>query len=352
MSDVAFKLIPFLFFGLFFASCGKNGHGVEHRGQASVVDTMIIKKWYDQADSLKSSNPDSAIILLTHGLKQIPTGTSDTTLACWKARIHLSLGNLTLSKGALTESLAHDSTALLIGQTCSNKRIVAQAINNMGLLAYSQGNFETALQHYETAMNIAKANDYQDVMAKVYTNKAIINFLQGDQKLAQTLFLQTLSIGKQLKDTVLMTGTLINLGMCYAGSDYSLSTAYYLNAIHVYQQQGNLADQVICYQNIGANYLSLDDYSKAIDAFLKSLDFAKKTGDKANIAKDYHNLGELYATIGDFSNAVDYYIRAVTIKESINDNVSSADTYNGLGGVYFRNDQFAKAEAAYKKALH
>lgn len=351
LPDFAYKLIPLLFLGLFIVSCGKNVHEKGHRSQTSKVDTIAIKKYYDKAESLKSSNPDSAIFLLKQGLRKLSSEKIDTTSEIWKARILVKLGNMTLSKGELDESRASDSIALLIGQTYSDKRIIAQAINNMGLLAYSHGDFETAQRDYESALAIAKSNGYQDIMAKVYTNKAVISFLQGNQTQAQTLFIQTLSIGKKLKDTALIAGTFINLGMCYFGSDCLLSNTYYFKAVHIYQHQGNLSDQVICYQNIGANYLSLDEYQEAIDAFLKSLDYATKTGDKSNIAKDYHNLGELYGTIGDFPKAVDYYIRAAKIKESINDKVSSADTYNGLGSVYLRNDQYSKAEAAYRKAL-
>ena len=74
-----------------------------------------------------------------------------------------------------------------------------------------------------------------------------------------------------------------------------------------------VADEADSYNNIGNNYMRLDDYSSALKNFFKALNTYQQLGDKENEALVLSNIGMTYHELSDSVKALDYYQKALAL---------------------------------------
>jgi len=160
---------------------------------------------------------------------------------------------------------------------------------------YTERNKSKALSFGNDALTLAHNNNLQRQTARAKNLIGIIKEEDGDYNGALDLYMQSLSIYKQIADTV--------------GIGHTLS-------------------------NIGGVYYYLSNYSKAREYFQKGLTLRKKLGDKSDIAGSLNNLGIIYYEQENYPMALEYYDRSLRIRQEIGDKGAISSSFNNIGTVY------------------
>lgn len=129
------------------------------------------------------------------------------------------------------------------------------------------------------------------------------------------------------------------------------SVFYYLRAIKLLKEQGDLRQLARNYNNLALIYEETEDYDKAIFYALQAKDIFFYEGssyDKANI---YRNLAIYHSNLGQFEEAEKFILLAEEIAPKAQDYSMLSRIYNTHGVINFKKENYEQAREYYHKAL-
>jgi len=324
----------------------------ENNKTSFTQDTAIANSYYRQAEALKGSKPDSAVLFYKKAIRSVQAKNQYPAVAHLSGLFHISLASLHCNLGKYDESRQYIKLAREIASAHNDIDIDGQADNVAGLLYYNQSDYPNALKYYAIAEKKAIESGNRKLRAKLSTNRAIINYLQGNFDKAVGDFKTTLQLAQQLKDKDLLAGTFMNLGLIYSNAgDYKNGIAYYNRALGMYKKMNGTDGMLLCLQNMANIYQSEGDYNKTIETHLQSLAMSIEIDDKASIAKEHNNLGSIYTRLGDYEKAISEYLKSIAIKEKLGDKEGESASYSGLGNLSLQQRDYNKALQYFGKAL-
>ncbi len=123
------------------------------------------------------------------------------------------------------------------------------------------------------------------------------------------------------------------------------SEEYFLQAIELSTQRGNIAQLGDSYNRIGLLYRGIGKYQEALKSYETSLDYKLQTGNENSAAGTLNNMGNLYRAMGEKQKAYDSFIQSIEIRKRIGEEERAATAYLNLGN-------WMADEAEYEKALN
>jgi len=197
-------------------------------------------------------------------------------------------------------------------------------LRHLGLLRYGGEEYDEALRYFQQALAVV------DTMAtqKRYTQKDLDDARSS------------------------LYGTIGNL---YNMQDKAhLAIHYYQLALPIFERNGWLESQTVCYYNIGELYSQMGNDSEAERNYIKAIEKSAASGDSLMMAWPRKGLAETYLNRGDYNNALQMadealaYYRAHQAEEPFN----YATTLAQKARIYLMDGHkdMAKAKACIEKA--
>lgn len=295
-----------LFYGIIF--CAITIASAQPPASLLLNDTNSVKLIINNAKELRSSNPDSALILSTQ-CSEAAERSGNYKLA---SEAQLIAGGIYLSKGNAAASGKLAGTSVILSRKCGDSAGVAAALNLTGRTKLFLGKFPEALTAFISALKLyEKAGDIKNAG---YSN---------------------LNIGK----------------VFLREKNYDKALACYRIAMKQFEQTGESRGRHLAYSSLGYIYEQQSDYNNALAFNFKCLNLYTHDGDKAGIAGICTNIGFLKAADGSLEEGLDYAQRAVLLYKELGNKEALPQALNNLGIILLQKSDLAGAEKTFQEAL-
>lgn len=368
-----------------------------HLTVIDLSDTTEIRKLYDLAIGYYNTDePDSskkyanlAVELADQGIFEVNYQHRDYLLKCrfLKAQsLHL-LGNILLLENEQA-ALDRFEAALTLMETIGDTVGMASTHSSLGSIYSDRTDYRTALIHYYAALNfyLQSGDRYHAGMSYYYIglNQRYMG-IYGD---AFESNLKSLEIGREIRDTQIITNALLSNGFLFI-EDSSDALKYQQEALDIFMQQNDSAGIAIVYNDRAVVYWLNGDLEKALVNHQKALSIREKLQDYgyisishnyiADVLQEQGNLplalthifealkysemdggsfeieaylkaGQIYLQLDDFQNALKYYHSAAKISEKGNINGRQAEALEGMAEVFLEQGKNQEAIKWLRKA--
>ena len=239
---------------------------------------------------------------------------------------------------------------LAYAQKTNNRAGEAHTSMALGLAVLELEGPSAAQKHQERALLLAKAEKDHYLEGKALNNLAnAVGLAQGDYHAARDYFLQALSVFQEQGNQTGKGLVLANLGWV-AGilGDYAAAMAYYEHSLKITRALGHTLEEVYTYINLSASANGQGAVKDAITRAEKALDFAIATKDRMAEHWAYFYLAHARLLEEEFKLAKEAFIECIKIRKEVN----SAETLviearAGLSQAYAK---LKEKEAAFKEA--
>jgi tetratricopeptide (TPR) repeat protein len=134
--------------------------------------------------------------------------------------------------------------------------------------------------------------------------------------------------------------------------NFGESTFYYLKAIKLFKELGELKQLAKSYNNLALIYESIEDFEKAIFYSLQAKDIFFYEGDSYDKANIYRNISLYYSNLKKFKEAEDYIQIGEQVALKAKDYSMLSQIYNISGFINFKEKKYDKARDFYKMAIY
>jgi len=128
---------------------------------------------------------------------------------------------------------------------------------------------------------------------------------------------------------------LLNMGYFHLEEgDSMLALAQAKEALHIYREIHDPANQAACLRLLGMVYIQLNEYNKAIDSLLKALEIARRLPDQRLLGEISMSIGHTYLACEEFEPAITELKKAIAIFQQHDLSVPLSFAYNYLASAY------------------
>ncbi|MEZ4775647.1 MAG: ATP-binding protein [Bacteroidia bacterium] len=223
--------------------------------------------------------------------------------------IFYRLANNCYMKGQYEDGLRYCDSAFSLIQNTGKKNIkeLPQIYEIKGLLYQKLGNYPASMESLQKAMNEWEKQESSIGMASVYNNMGLIFLDQEMDSLSLDYFHNFLRIGMEAKRKDFEGIAYINLGVAFSNLDQDqFALINYEDALKIFEDLNVPSKTVLLLNNIGALYRKQKDYVKSNEYLYKALDLIAGTDETDIRIHIYNNLGANYLSLNQPDKARNY----------------------------------------------
>lgn len=181
---------------------------------------------------------------------------------------------------------------------------------------------------------LGEKHNFNNLQAEKLYKKADSLYYKGSFEAAIKSYHIALKAFDNLKDTLGVTKSLNDIGLCYYRKGVMDSARFfYQKTILLDSIQHDTLRLIGRLRNIGLTYYKEANYIKSINYYKQSLQLAKQLGRKKSIAAIFNSLGNVYQDQGRFHVAKESFKHSLNIYTKLNKPSKEALLYNNLGVV-------------------
>lgn len=291
--------------------------------------------------------PDALNEAITLHQAALATGDNDLIV---KAKIELATAHFAIKSDYRT-ALKILEEALAFTDEKNNPLQKVVVLKLMGVNYYFLTEVSKSQEQYHHAVAIIEAvpNPGSEVIkenAELYHNLSVLHRSSDFEDVVNDLATRAYNLYASIEDKQGMAKTYITRGNQKMYQDkFADALPFYLKAVELYEQAGNIKDITVAYNNIATCYFNLNGHDKSIEYLEKSLAIREKYGNPNEQAVTIMLLGEAYFKTNNTQKAKHYLHKALEIFEKLNNRFDLTYAYFDLSDVYFKDGDF---ENAYK----
>jgi serine phosphatase RsbU (regulator of sigma subunit) len=232
--------------------------------------------------------------------------------------------------------------------TASGDTAVINRLNNTASDYLKKGQLDETMIYAAKASLLSKKKGYPAGLARSYNLKGRVLYRKGKYTESIVCLNEALRISSAVKDSVLQSTALNNLGNAYAYmGDHVKALDYYFKGLDIEERikiQNNLHWY---YNNIGNIYSEQKDYRKALEYSFKAVNVEERIKDRHALSVTFSNIGGMYSAIEKNDSALFYYVRAVKVSEEVKDTFSIALSLSNSAMMFSKLKRF---DSAYEYA--
>lgn len=215
------------------------------------------------------------------------------------------IGTIEQQLGNNSQSLEATFKALEIYEHLDLKERQAK-VNSQIAIHYTEGKeYMLAIDYLEKAYLIYQKSNKRVNEALALVNLGEIYRLSGDLDKAQSAFLKSLELDKELNNDIILGYSLGNLGMIYAAKDdYENAKEHLTKAITILSQLNDNYSVSVYLSELALLYKKESDYKKAESKLLEAYNMAENAGLKEQIRDFSAMLVALYEEQNNFQKAL------------------------------------------------
>lgn len=193
---------------------------------------------------------------------------------------------------------------------------------------YAAINLDSAIFFGKMAVEKAEEAGDPKILAQAYSDLGSGILQKGNLDESKVLYIKSLQIREQIKDSLGMAKSYNALGFIYQRK-YETDSAigYFLKALPIFQKENAELNAAAVLNNLGVIYQNLPDYQKAKQAYEEAIAIRERLEDFRSVIGSYNNLGTVYKYLGEFDQAETYFRKAIAKSVELNDPMNQAISY-------------------------
>ncbi len=192
-------------------------------------------------------------------------------------------------------------------------------------------------RYFDKAVEIAQDNGLLIKAAKYINAKGLKLRYASRNNLAIRLYQRSIRIGEILKDTLLLSRTYNNIGVCYRRIDsYQKALEYHQKALQLAEAKNDSLGMAMAINSIGNVELMVGNLDKSLSYFNKSLKLEQNRKNMIGIAINFNNIGHVYQEKGFFLKALHYYQLSLNINRLLKSKKGIAICNNDIADIYIK----------------
>ncbi len=222
------------------------------------------------------------------------------TAACYR-----ELGNLALIRGQLDQAEQQLNQSLQLYQEAENQRGLADVWHRLGQLHVQLSQPEKAQNAFSQSLNLYRQLEFPQGIAQALSGLAlVVHYWTGAYAEAEPLYLEALTLKRELGHKHGMANTLNNLGNLACNLEaFERAITYYEESLVIKREIGLPLGIAITLANLGTAYHELAQYERAGELYAESLGISQKLGDQLGVLFCLGNLAELAHVQGEYARS-------------------------------------------------
>ena len=208
----------------------------------------------------------------------------------------------------------------------------------------SLGQLDEMLKSAIKARFLAKKISYKTGLARSYIYEGISAYRKGNYPDAVDLLKTGLFISEKIKDSVVQSMALNNLGNAYAYmGDHAKAMSYYFKGLHIEEKLSVQNNLHLYYSNIANLYNDQKNMKKAFEYAFKAVKVEERKKLKGPLSITLSNIASFHVNEGHYDSSLYYYMRALPMAEELKDTFSIALTMSHVGLAFTKLKQYNSA---------
>ena len=211
---------------------------------------------------------------------------------------------------------------------------------SIGDVYHSLGQYEKAMEYRKKGLRICQETGHSvdkltaisewfkqyessfdlSIILRVSIEYALSNEKKHTKRQLIELYKVCHEIASLLRHTIIAKEICNSIGCLYCGiSRFNDAVDYYMKALSICQETGDLVEEGWFYWKIGHMYQLLRQYEKAMEYHKKGLRIRQKTGDLEGEGLSYSSIGDVYHSLGQYEKAMKYHKKYLRICQEMSD---------------------------------
>lgn len=209
-----------------------------------------------------------------------------------------------------------------------------------------------SLLYAEEGLKLAESLNKREQKRQILQQMGLSHYRLGNYDKTLGYFRQALHMYEEDGDLKGISKMYNNLGILYQDFDQpDLSLAYYKKALKLKRQFGDSSLLTSTYCNIGLIYLKLNQTEKARPYFMQALAIDRELDNKNALVYTYENLGRMYAQQNLYDSALYVYNTSLSLLEKDKGDYERATTLNSIARIYLQTNRPLKALPFLEEAI-
>ena len=307
------------------------------------IDTLKVSHYKSLGDVYLSQNQAKKLLeLATEGLAlsenlNFPKGLIQMTL--FKA-IALDI------MGQTDEALVLYNNSLKMAKDYNEGELEARSYLNLGVSYQFSGDYDLALKNQLLAYDLREELSKKD-LAKLLNNIGIIYRMQKKYTRAEEIYHKSYELKEELKDSLGMAATLMNLGIACTNlkDKEKMAVDYIQRSIHLYELLGRHDQAASGNTALGEIFLGQKKFPEAKDAYKKAWQYFEQNKDQRYSQATLFGLGRVTLKEKDYPAAETYFEQALELTKDFSDKDFTRTLLFQLSSI---KDTLGKKHEAYK----
>ena len=198
-------------------------------------------------------------------------------------------------KVAPVSSVIYGEEALEIAQNLQSDRLIAEALNNIGVAHSYATNFGDALDYFFKALVLREQMGDERLVATTLNNIGNVYFISGNSEEAINYYLRSLQIKESSGQQQQLTSTLINLASLYNTLGKQETAMPYIHrAIEKLEAEADSSGLSTAWNNLGRIYMQMGDLDKALEVNIKALEISRRLQQVWDISYISNSVAEIH----------------------------------------------------------
>lgn len=244
-----------------------------------------------------------------------------------------------------------DSLTKVIRDQTLDDSLIMDAYLRLGRI-YRLTQPTNGLAYLKKGLDIAESNNYSGVIGRALADLGLMYWRLSNFNLAFDFFMEAGHVFQQEGDRAGYARVLNSIGSIFSRQGHQdQALVYFLQALQIYEDLDSVALSASVLNNIGMVYLEQRDYEISEQYHRQSLDIKEEFGDFAGKAFSLNNLGTIRKRTGNYDDALKYFEESLDIRKQVGGKLEIANTKSNLGYLYFLKEDYQYAIKLLERSL-
>lgn len=234
-----------------------------------------------------------------------------------------------------------------------DRKVIAQAAENIGHIKFAQKDSEAALSAFFQSLRIYDELKDDESRMKTYLHIGKVYLHNNEYKQAGENLQRSIDLAVELENATLASTAFRDLGDVYfAQKIYGKSIENFEGALQIYLSQEKFVEASSVSTKLGLISKKLKNQETAIHYFQTSLNLFRQLDDKPKTAEMLTAIGQSFLERGMFDKALKYASESLETRNELKDSIGIAECFKDIGLAELKLGKKKKAKSNFKKSLN
>jgi DNA-binding NtrC family response regulator/tetratricopeptide (TPR) repeat protein len=220
----------------------------------------------------------------------------------------------------------------------------ARLMNDIGWLQYRLGNYESSMESCKLSLSTINPNQHPRVVAQALNIMGVAHFNTSRYDEAIRYYERSAFLRERAGDSIALSGSYNNLALAYqTKGEYGKALDYYKKSLDIKKREKNRIGIAAAYLNLALLYLEMHDFDEAEKRCKESLEISEELGTAMLTAEIYSTLGEIAHARGCFDEGEKYFQDSLKISREMDSINVQMGAHRRMATLYFTQELYDKS---------